>query len=98
MASDNGLEPDRERNPWRVKRVTMSILVAIYSINFMDRQILAILAEPIKRDLALSDTEVGLLYGLAFAALYATAAIPIARYADHANRAHIITWLLVSKA
>ena len=95
MASDNGLEPDRERNPLRVKRVTMSILVAIFSINFMDRQILAILAEPIKRDLALSDTEVGLLYGLAFAALYATAAIPIARYADHANRARIINWSLV---
>jgi predicted MFS family arabinose efflux permease len=69
--------------------------VIVFAINFMDRQILAILVEPIKHDLGLSDTQVGLLYGLAFAVLYTTAGIPIARYADRGNRARIINGSLV---
>jgi MFS family permease len=75
---------------------TLLILLGVFSINFMDRQILAILAEAIKQELSLSDTQIGLLYGFAFAALYATAGIPIARYADRANRASIINWSLVA--
>ena len=75
--------------------LTLTILVVTFALNFMDRQILAILAESIKRDLALSDTQVGLLYGLAFAALFATVGIPIARYADRSDRARIVTWSLV---
>jgi MFS family permease len=55
----------------------------------------AILAEPIKRDLILSDTEVGVLYGFAFAVLYTTVGIPIARIADRADRTRIINWSLV---
>lgn len=79
-----------------MRGATLSILVGIYSINFMDRQLLAILAEAIKRDLGLSDTQIGLLYGFAFAALYATAGFPIARYADRADRARIVNWSLVA--
>jgi predicted MFS family arabinose efflux permease len=75
--------------------VTLGILIAVFATNFMDRQIVAILVEPIKRDLILSDTQVGLLYGLAFAALYTTAGIPIARIGDRANRAWIVNWSLV---
>jgi predicted MFS family arabinose efflux permease len=77
--------------PW----VTLSLLLGVFSINYMDRQILAILAQPIKTDLALSDVQVGLLYGAAFAVLYATAGMPIARHADRADRARIINWSLV---
>lgn len=78
------------------RAVTLSILAAVFAVNFMDRQILAILAEPIKHDLDLSDTEVGLLYGFAFAVLYTTAGIPIARYADRRNRARIVNLSLVT--
>jgi predicted MFS family arabinose efflux permease len=78
------------------RRLTLALLVAIFALNFMDRQIVAILAEPIKRDLNLSDTAVGLLYGLAFAVLYTTAGIPIARLADRRNRARIINASLVA--
>jgi predicted MFS family arabinose efflux permease len=77
------------------RAVTLTILLSIFATNFMDRQIVAILVEPIKRDLILSDTEVGLLYGLAFAVLYTSAGIPIARFADRVNRARIINWSLV---
>jgi predicted MFS family arabinose efflux permease len=75
--------------------LTLTILLSIFAINFMDRQILAILVEPIKHDLELSDTQVGVLYGLAFAVLYSTAGIPIARLADRWNRAWIINCSLV---
>jgi predicted MFS family arabinose efflux permease len=77
------------------RQVTLAILLAVFAANFMDRQIVAILVEPIKRDLILSDTEVGLLYGFAFAALYTTAGLPLARFADRADRARIINWSLV---
>ena len=77
------------------RRLTLGILLAVFAANFMDRQIVAVLVEPIKRDLILSDTEVGLLYGFAFAALYTTAGLPIARFADRADRARIINWSLM---
>ena len=77
------------------RQVTLGILLSVFAVNFVDRQIVAILAESIKRDLSLSDTEVGLLYGLAFAVLYTSAGIPIARLANRVNRAWIINWSLV---
>ncbi|MGB0840091.1 MAG: MFS transporter, partial [Chitinophagales bacterium] len=61
------------------KRYVLLMLTGVYTFNFIDRQILSILQEPIKADLNLSDTQLGLLTGLAFAALYVTLAIPIAR-------------------
>ena len=79
----------------RVRASALAILLAIFAANFMDRQIVAIFVEPIKRDLVLSDSEIGILYGFAFAVLYTTAGIPIARFADRANRARIINWSLV---
>ena len=63
----------------------------MFALNFMDRQILAVLAEPIKRDLALSDTHLGLLYGLAFAVFYSILGIPLGRLADRFDRARILT-------
>ena len=48
-------------------RRTLFFLLAIYSINFVDRQILSVLIEPIKADLGLTDTELGFLTGFAFA-------------------------------
>ncbi|WP_428682882.1 spinster family MFS transporter [Sphingopyxis sp.] len=73
-------------------RTMLWILLVVYIFNFLDRQIVNILAEPIKRDLGLSDTELGLLAGPAFAVFYALLGIPIARYADKegSNRVRLI--------
>ena len=66
----------------RSVRVTLWILLIVYIFNFIDRQIVNILAEPIARDLDLSDTQIGLMTGLAFALVYTLLGIPIARFAD----------------
>lgn len=58
------------------------VLVLVYIFNFIDRNILSILAEDIKADLGISDAEMGFLYGTAFAVFYAVFGIPLARFAD----------------
>ena len=58
------------------------MLLLVYTFNFVDRQILGILAGPIKAELGLSDTQLGLLGGIAFAALYSTLPTPLAPLAD----------------
>ena len=63
-------------------RLTIYVLLVVYILNFLDRQIVAILAQPIARDLGLSDTQIGLMTGLAFALFYTGLGIPIARFAD----------------
>ncbi|AUX70948.1 MFS transporter [Porphyrobacter sp. HT-58-2] len=73
-------------------RLTLWILLTVYIFNFIDRQIVNILAEPIARDLDLSDTQIGLMTGLAFALFYTVLGIPIARFADRpsTNRPRLI--------
>jgi MFS family permease len=68
----------------------MWLLLGIYIINFLDRQVLNILIEDIKLELKLTDTQMGLLGGLAFAIFYTFLGIPIARLAERKNRAVII--------
>ncbi|WP_016746949.1 spinster family MFS transporter [Rhizorhabdus wittichii] len=72
------------------RRYSLAILFLIYTLNFLDRQIVNILAEPIKRDLHLTDWQLGSLTGLAFATFYATLALPIARLAERHDRVKII--------
>ena len=72
------------------KRYVLYVLTGVYIFNFIDRQILVILQESIKADLGLSDTQLGLLTGLAFAIFYVIMGIPIARFADTHNRKKII--------
>ncbi len=72
------------------KWFVLALLTIVYTFNFIDRQILVILAEPIKAELNLSDTQLGLLTGLAFAAFYVTLGIPIARFADMNNRKNVV--------
>ncbi len=72
------------------RRYMLGTLVVVYTFNFIDRQILSILLEPIKLDLELSDTQLGFLTGFAFALFYATLGIPIARWADGHNRRNLI--------
>ncbi|MEM9669096.1 MAG: MFS transporter [Pseudomonadota bacterium] len=68
----------------------LAVLFIVMVLNFLDRQIIAILAEPIKQDLNLSDTQIGLMSGLSFAIFYTTLAMPIAALADRWNRSKII--------
>ncbi len=77
-------------------RLLLWTLLIVYILNFLDRQIVNILAEEISRDLKLSDTQIGLMTGLAFAVFYTFLGIPIARYADRpkSNRVALITWSL----
>ncbi len=72
------------------RNYVLGILVVVYVFNFIDRQILSILLEPIKLDLELSDTELGFLSGIAFAIFYATLGMPIARIADRTSRTGVI--------
>jgi predicted MFS family arabinose efflux permease len=69
----------------------MALLVIAYTLNFIDRQIAGILAEPIKHDLGLTDSQLGWLGGTAFALFYTVLAIPIARFADRSDRSIVLT-------
>jgi MFS family permease len=73
-------------------KIMLFALLLVYILNFLDRQIINILAEPIKGELGLSDTQLGLLAGPAFAVFYAVLGIPIARYADNAKTNRV--WLI----
>ncbi len=70
------------------------ILVVVYTFNFIDRQIVGILAVPIKADLGLTDTQLGLMGGLAFALFYTGLGIPVAMLADRFSRTWIMTGAL----
>ncbi len=70
------------KTPANSLRLTLWILLIVYIFNFLDRQIVNILSESISRDLKLSDTQIGLMTGLAFALFYTVLGLPIARYAD----------------
>ncbi len=79
------------------------ILTLAQALAFVDRQVLALLVEPIKRDLHVSDTAIGLLYGPSFALFYSVVTLPIARLADRSNRRNIIAgaitvWSLMAAA
>lgn len=69
---------------------TLALLTLIYLFNFMDRQIMSVLAEPIKLELGLSDTQLGLLTGFMFALFYTTFGVPVAWLADRTRR----TWVI----
>ena len=72
------------------ERRLLALLFLAYLLNFLDRQILEILKIPIKAELGLTDTQLGLMGGIAFAALYSTLAIPLARLADRRGRVKVI--------
>lgn len=69
----------------------LGILVLVYVLNFVDRQILSILANDIKRDLSLTDADLGFLYGTAFAVFYSLFGIPLGRLADSWHRVRLMS-------
>lgn len=72
------------------RRYVLFILMLVYAFNFIDRQLLVILQESIKKELELSDTQLGLLTGFAFALFYVTLGLPLARIADKTNRRNVV--------
>jgi MFS family permease len=72
------------------RRYAMCLLLAISIINYLDRFVINILAEPIKHDLKLADWQLGLMTGLAFGILYSLLSVPIARLAERSHRPLII--------
>ncbi|HLB30585.1 MAG TPA: MFS transporter [Gammaproteobacteria bacterium] len=72
------------------RRYVLILLLLVAIFNFVDRQIFAVLLESIKKDFSLTDTELGMLGGVAFAVFYSLCGIPIAWLADRSNRRNII--------
>ncbi|MGO9932449.1 MAG: spinster family MFS transporter [Steroidobacteraceae bacterium] len=81
---------DRALTAIAYRYAVASLLMLAYTLNSADRTLIAIIGQPLKVDLKLSDTQLGLLVGPAFAALYAFSGIPIARLAERFNRVNII--------
>ena len=91
--TDSTSATESANNPYASTKAAyyaLGILTIVYSINFIDRQLLSILQESIKADLMLSDAQLGLLTGFAFAVFYTFAGLPIASLADRSNRRNIV--------
>ena len=85
------------------RNYVLLILTLGYVFNFVDRQVMTILLEPIKAEFGASDTQMGLISGLAFALFYATLGVPVARLADRWSRRNVLalsmtTWSAVTAA
>jgi len=76
------------------QKYVLFMLLLVYMLNFVDRQLIVILQESIKQDLGFSDTQLGIMSGFAFALFYVSFGIPIARLADYGNRRNIIAFSL----
>lgn len=90
MAPDVKMAEELPWPPTRTAWFAAIVLMIANTLAFVDRQALALLVEPIKQDLAVSDTAMSLLYGLSFTLFYVTVGIPVARLADRSNRRNII--------
>lgn len=84
---------DRERPGYR--RLVLAMLLLVYTFNFLDRQILGILAKPIQQDLGLDDAQFGAIGGIAFALLYSCLGVPLALLADRVGKTKVIGASLV---
>ncbi len=95
MAITTGDETSKSLYTPRYRNYALGVLFLGYVVNFIDRSILAILLEPIKLELELNDTQLGLLGGLAFALFYTTLGIPIAALADRWSRVKILSIAMI---
>ncbi len=95
-ASEFGAAPSR-LTKWYI----VGVLALVYVFNFVDRQIISVLQEPMRAELVLRDTQLGLLQGLTFALFYVTIGIPLARWADVGIRRNVValavgTWSVMT--
>ncbi|KMS54254.1 MFS transporter [Novosphingobium barchaimii LL02] len=93
--SDTAAIAQPASRPAASPNLVLGMLLLVYIFNFVDRQILSILAAPIQAELGLDDAELGMLGGLAFAILYSTLGVPLAWVADRTSRSWVITGSLV---
>ena len=103
MSNSSTTEPNGSGASSSYRAYVLSILILVYTFNFIDRQILGVLAIPIQEEFAVSDTQMGLMRGLAFALFYSILGVPIAWLADRTNRVWIMTialslWSLMTAA
>lgn len=92
MSEDTAVQPEsaKQKVP-AYSWYALSILVIVYVLNFVDRNIISILAEDIKADLGLRDDQIGFLYGTAFGVFYALFGIPLGKLADNWHRIRLMT-------
>jgi MFS family permease len=95
MSQEQGTAPS-PRTPLPGANAVLALLLLAYIFNFLDRQILGILLEPIKADLKFTDSELGVLTGPAFALVYSIVGIPLAVVADRTSRSGVITAALAA--
>lgn len=89
MSSENNSVPSFNPST-REANYVLAILFVVIMLNFLDRQVISIVAEPIKQEMELTDKQIGLMTGLSFALFYTTLAIPVAALADRWHRSKII--------
>ena len=95
LVQSNSVDTSVTPVPRGVARYALGILLVVYVFNFIDRSILSILLEPIKNEFHVSDTALGFLSGIAFAAFYTLVGIPVAGWADRGSRRTIIALALL---
>ncbi|KQU46922.1 MFS transporter [Sphingomonas sp. Leaf339] len=86
-AAAAGRTPPSARRAWFV----LAVLCFVYVLNFLDRQLLAILAKPIRDELGLTHGQIGLISGLYFALFYCIISVPVAWFADRTNRVRVVS-------
>lgn len=84
--------PETRQEPSPYAWYLLAVLVLVYVFNYIDRQLLTILAPEIKRDLGISDADFGFLYGTAFGVFYALFGIPLGRFADRWSRIGLLSF------
>ena len=89
------MNPSATPHSKRYPAVVLGMLMLVYTFNFLDRQILGILAKPIQADLHLTDAEFGAIGGIAFALLYSVLGVPLALLADRVGKTRVIAASLV---
>src|SRR5262245_14300549 len=93
FSSEKSIAPDATSEPWPSPRrawYAVFVFALALMINFLDRGIVTLLVGPIKRDLRMSDMQMGLLMGFAFTCFYAILGLPIARLVDYKTRRAIL--------
>src|SRR6187549_2012520 len=86
-SSEQLVQPAEDARSWAV----LAVLCFVYALNFLDRQLLSILAKPIQDTLHVTDGQLGLIGGLYFAFFYCFIAVPVGWYADRTNRVNVLS-------